>query len=576
MSSIIPETPHLFPLSRVSTDEQVAKSGHERQQQGLQRLSERFGLPLAPVMQLDGISGFKGDHVKDKTPLGLFIKAVSEGLVAEGSILVADDHSRLSRMEPTESSHLLTGILIKGVGVYFSNDDTLILKGEKNVELALMMSLWKFSEAHEASKQKQRFTYSHARGMAQRFLDNDSKAFRSGRPLAIKSMGAHPWWIDTGDGTVRKHKFYFKVAREITEKLLSGWGSYRVVDWLNENHPPPTTNMTKANSTKRDLKRWGQTMITRWVSGGRDALTGTRRLTFKDSGEEFVLDGYYPTVATLAEVKRIQKQKDARRGSQSSKHSSMLTGINVLKCGYCGYAMTSFIHRGKLRCKCNGGAVSASNCKSWGFNLSRLEDICCRLLVNHVWNGDAERVGTKTPLIKELSDSLDKVKARITETETAIIEGTVAISVIGPALEKLKGRQQIIEAELKELDAQSGATRLAVDDWKRWGEITPKILDLNEDELRTEVKELMRVSLAEIRCYRGEKERQQRIEIELRDGTSYQVWNYTNKVVLSDNALDGAIDFQAKAYHLYHWIELEYELEIKGKDIDWDKLESDF
>ncbi len=576
MDSIIPETAHLFPLSRVSTDEQVAKSGHERQQKGLKQLSKRFGLPLAPVMQLDGVSGFKGDHIKDKTPLGLFIRAVSEGLVAEGSILVADDHSRLSRMEPTESSHLLTGILIKGVGVYFANDDTLILKGEKNIELALMMALWKFSEAHEASKQKQRFTYSHARGMAQKFLDNDEKAFVSGKPLAIKSMGTHPWWIDTSDGTVRAHKLYFKVAREITDKLLAGWGSYRVVDWLNENHPPPTSNMTKARATKRDLNRWGQSMITRWVSGGRDALTGTRRLTFKDSGEEFVLDGYYPTVATLAEVRRIQEQKDARRGSQSSKHSSILAGINVLKCGYCGYAMTSYMHRGKLRCKCNGGAMSASSCKSWGFNLSRLEDVCCRLLVNHVWNGDAERVDTQTPLIKKLNDSLDKVKARIVETETAIIEGSVPVNVIGPVLEKMKDKQQSFEAELKELDAQSGAARLAVDDWERWEEISPKILALNEHGLRAEVKELMRVSLAEIKCYRGEKERQQRIEIELRDGTSYQVWNYANKVVLSDNALDGAVDFQAKAYHLFHWAELDYVLEIKDKDIDWDSIVSDY
>lgn len=576
MSGIIPKTPHLFPLSRVSTTQQALKSGHERQQQGLGKLAEKFGLPLAPVMQLDGISGFTGKHISDSTELGLFLKAVEEGLVAKGSILVCDDATRLSRMEIDDSSHLLTGIIRKGVGVYFSNDGTLLKKGDSGLQVALLVALIHFSEGHAASKQKQRFTYSYTRSMAEKFIAGSEYAFKDGRPVAIKSMGAHPWWIDTSDGTVREHKVYFSVAREVTEKLLSGWGSYRVVDWLNETYPPPITNMTKARATKRDLKRWGQTMITRWVSGGGDALTGTRRLTFKESGESFVLDGYYPSVATMAEVKRIQEQKDARRGSQSSKHSSILAGINVLKCGYCGFAMTSFMHRGKLRCKCNGGAVSASSCKSWGFNLSRLEDVCCRLLVNHVWNGDAERVDAETPLINELNDSLDKVKARVVETETAIIEGSVAVSVIGPALQKLKDRQQNIEAELKELDAQSGAVRLAVGDWERWEEISPKILDLNEHDLRDEVKELMRVSLAEIRCYRGEKERQQRIEIELKDGTNYQAWNYTNKVVLSDNALDGAIDFQAKAYHLNHWAELGYVLEIQGKDIDWDAIESDF
>ena len=180
------------------------------------------------------------------------------------------------------------------------------------------------------------------------------------------------------------------------------------------------------------------------------------------------------------------------------------------------------------------------------------------------------------PVINGLRNDLDIVKARIVEAETAIVDGSLAISILGPALERLKDKQQGFEAELKELNAQSGAARLAVDDWERWEEVSPKILDLHEHDLRAEVKELMRVSLAEIRCYRGEKERQQRIEIEMMDGTSYQVWNYANKVVLSDNALDGAIDFQAKAYHLFHWTELDYVLEIKDKDIDWDSIVSDY
>lgn len=581
MAGIIPDTPHLFPLSRVSSSDQVSKSGHERQQAGLTQLSERFELPLAPVMQLDGISAFKGEQIEDKTELGMFLKAVESGLVAKGSILVCDDATRLSRMEIDDSSHLLTGIIRKGVAVYFTNDDTLLKKGDRGLQVALLVALIHFSEGYAASKQKQRFTYSHARLMADRFLAKDAKAFVEGRAVAIKSMGSHPWWIDTSDGTVKAESYYFPIAREIIEKLLLGWGSYKVVDWLNATYSPPTTNMTKAKATKRDLTRWGQTMVTRFASGGAnngtsEALIGTRRLTFKESGESFVLDSYYPAVATLAEVQRIQEQRRAKRGSQSSKHSSLLTGINILKCGYCDYAMTSFIHRNKLRCKCNGGAMNAAACKSWGFNLSRLEDVCCRLLVNHVWHPKEETVSDNDEVLATANE-LDITKARIIEAEEAIVSGTTSISVIAPALEKLNQKQERLERELKQYVANSDDSRMIVDDWDRWEDLSPAILELDQHELRSEVKELLRLSLTTIKCFRGEKERQQRFEVVLKDGTQYEVWNYTNKVVLSANTLNTANDYQAKAYHLYHWNDGPgYTLEIEGTDIDWDKIESNF
>jgi hypothetical protein len=531
----------------------------------LEKLGQKFGLPIAAVMQLDGVSGFKGEHITDKTALGLFLMAVNDGLVAKGSILVADDATRLSRMEVDESSHLLTGIIRMGVGVYFTDSDTLLEKGGKGLQVSLLVALIHFSEGHTASKQKQRFTYKQAAGMAQAFINGDESAFIENRAVAIKSVGNHPWWIDCSDGTVRPHVRLFPVARKVVEMMLKGMGSYKVLAYLNEHHEPP-----KPSKAKSHKDQWTVTAITKFASRGTDALTGTRVLRLEHAHEfglrnEYVLDGYFPEVATLAEVKRIREQRKARTGSRSKTTSTLLAGINVMKCGYCGYAMTAFTHRKKLRAKCNGGGTGSSQCKAWGFNLSRLEDLCCRLLVNHVWL--PEQTVDQSNDEAEIQVQIDLVKQSISETNQVVIDGTASMITVAPVLEELNIKLSGLKEVLEQVVIKGQARSLNSGDFERWQNISPNILELDEVDLRSEIKELMRISLNQILCYRGEKERQQRFRIILKDGTEYTVWNYTNKVVLSSNALSGVSDYLDKEHHLYRWAggPKGYELEIESE-----------
>jgi vacuolar-type H+-ATPase subunit H len=560
-----PHTAHIYPLSRVSSTAQVERSGHKRQQTSLDKISEKFKLPLAPVMQLDGISGFTGKHIESNTALGIFLEAVESGAIAKGSILVCDDPSRLSRMEVDDSSHLLTGIIRKGVGVYFTNTDTLIKKGDANLQIALLTALIHFSEAHASSKQKQRFVYAHSRGMAQAFIQGDSEAFRDGMPLAIRSAGAHPWWIDISDGTVRPHKYYFPIAQEITNMMIEGVGAYKITDHLNENYTPPKTN----NSTQKiSNKGWGINIALRWASEGKqgntEALLGNRVFTLKDTGEEFRLDNYYPPVATYNDIKTIQAQRKARKGSTERKHSTLLCGIGILKCGYCGHSMVTHIIRGQQRIKCNGGSTKKSNCKAWSLPLNQLDDIACRLLASHVWKYPDS---SSTPKTDELELELERIKSRINETEDAILNGDVSIATIGPILEKLRQQETSLTDEIKESQEEH------LEPTSDWFEVTPRVLNTNEREIRSAAKEMFRRGIKEIKCFRGSCRKEFKYEITAMDNTKYSIEDQGSNVTVHIDPVPEDLDMLS--YHWYTWAEktkyrCKYSVTVTGVDFDED------
>lgn len=107
----------------------------------------------------------------------------------------------------------------------------------------LMMSLFLFSRANEESLTKQKRAFETTLKLIERH--------KSGQPTNIKSAGSTPFWIDaTGPNTVavKPHPIHFKAAKEAVRLLLSGWGNYRVTNYLNENSdifPPPSGKKTQ-------------------------------------------------------------------------------------------------------------------------------------------------------------------------------------------------------------------------------------------------------------------------------------------------------------------------------------------
>jgi DNA invertase Pin-like site-specific DNA recombinase len=102
---------------RFSTAEQLEGDSLRRQAQASAEYAKRKGLTLDTSLKPDkGISGF---HSRNRShgALGRFLKAVEDGSVKKGSVLIVESLDRLSRDEPDKAFELIMSILRSGISI---------------------------------------------------------------------------------------------------------------------------------------------------------------------------------------------------------------------------------------------------------------------------------------------------------------------------------------------------------------------------------------------------------------------------------------------------------------------------
>ncbi|WP_322789356.1 recombinase family protein [Paraburkholderia hospita] len=114
------------------------------------------GLTLDTSLSLrdEGLSAYHQKHVKTGA-LGLFLRAVEDGKVPPGSVLIVEGLDRLSRAEPILAQGQLSAIIGAGIRVVTAADDRQysreILKKDP---VGLVYSLLTMIRAHEESDTK--------------------------------------------------------------------------------------------------------------------------------------------------------------------------------------------------------------------------------------------------------------------------------------------------------------------------------------------------------------------------------------------------------------------------------------
>jgi hypothetical protein len=157
-------------------------------------IAARLGLPLGPAMVDKGLSGFRGDNLLRGT-LGTYLDRLKAGLVPEGDVIGLDEWSRLTRLPLDESSHLLTGLIRAGVGIYVRKTGTLISRAVVNGHagsMNLAMALIYLEQAHRESETKSRY---NRVTIAKRHADAAAKG-------DIRSKQT-PAWLEVTGGTYK-------------------------------------------------------------------------------------------------------------------------------------------------------------------------------------------------------------------------------------------------------------------------------------------------------------------------------------------------------------------------------------
>jgi DNA invertase Pin-like site-specific DNA recombinase len=143
---------------RFSTPEQMVGDSFRRQTQLASDYAARHGLELDTELTLRdlGVSAFRGRNARTGA-LGAFLKAIDDGMVPEGSLLLVENLDRVTRQDPWDAMPTFQSIINAGVTIVTLQDGKSYSREELRANpMRIMESLFVMIRANEESATKAR------------------------------------------------------------------------------------------------------------------------------------------------------------------------------------------------------------------------------------------------------------------------------------------------------------------------------------------------------------------------------------------------------------------------------------
>lgn len=146
----------VYSYLRFSDPKQSTGSSTDRQLAYAEKWASEHGLQLDSSLTLrdEGLSAYHQQHIKSGA-LGVFLRAVEDGRVPHGSVLIVEGLDRLSRAEPIQAQAQLAQIVNAGITVVTASDGKAYSRTRlKENPMDLVYSLLVMIRAHEESDAK--------------------------------------------------------------------------------------------------------------------------------------------------------------------------------------------------------------------------------------------------------------------------------------------------------------------------------------------------------------------------------------------------------------------------------------
>ena len=319
----------VYSYIRFSTPEQAAGHSLQRQMDYARKYAEDNDLILDESLTLrdEGLSAYHQHHLKNGA-LGIFLKAVDEGKVLPGSVLILEGLDRLSRAKPIRSQALLSQIIEAGITVVTASDNK-VYDSESLSEnpMDLVYSLLVMIRAHEESATK-------AKRVKQAFRSQIHQWLHTGKGPIIRLGREHFWHrINSNGDRYELIPDKVEVVKLILSKFKKGYGLTRLCHYLNSNKVLGKDN-------------WQQKPVKGIITSR--ALVGEKVVTLDD--ETFKIRNYYPPILSEDEYMSIIGIFKTRAPTKSQrKVVSLITGMQLSYCGYCNKSLNAknYMYRGK-------------------------------------------------------------------------------------------------------------------------------------------------------------------------------------------------------------------------------------
>ncbi|SDR20330.1 Site-specific DNA recombinase [Paraburkholderia tuberum] len=221
--------PRVYSYLRFSDPKQASGSSAERQQEYAARWAAERELALDATLSLrdEGLSAYHHRHVRQGA-LGVFLRAVEDGQVSAGSVLVVEGLDRLSRAEPIQAQAQLAQIINAGITVVTASDGREYNRERLKAQpMDLVYSLLVMICAHEESDTKSKRVKAAIRRHCQGWI---AGTWRS--PIRV---GKDPQWVrESGDGRFELIPERANAVRLVIQMFRQGNGAVHVVRELSE------------------------------------------------------------------------------------------------------------------------------------------------------------------------------------------------------------------------------------------------------------------------------------------------------------------------------------------------------
>lgn len=310
----------VYSYRRWSDPRQQAGSSADRQAAYAEKWASDHGLVLDTALSMldAGLSAYSGANIK-KGALGAFLRAIENGQIAPGSVLIVEGLDRLSRAEPLDAQAQLTQIINAGITVVTASDGQQYSRESlKANPMGLIYSLLVMIRANEESETKAVRVKAAIRRLCEQW--------QTGAYRGVIRNGKDPKWVEYRDGAWHLIPHRVEAVRVVIDLFKRGHGSLAIVDQLKAAAMSVSDRPTTASHLYKLMRL--------------PALVGVKVLVV--DGVEYRLDDYYPAVLTQAEYDELQVElKQRRRVKGDSGVVGIITGLGIARCAYCGSSMAS-------------------------------------------------------------------------------------------------------------------------------------------------------------------------------------------------------------------------------------------
>ncbi|HKR40082.1 MAG TPA: recombinase family protein [Paraburkholderia sp.] len=477
-TELAPQPPRVYSYLRFSSPQQAKGNSIARQSEYAREWAAKRGFELddSLTMRDEGLSAFKGTHIK-RGALGVFLEAVEQGLVPQGSVLIVESLDRLSRAEPIIAQNLLTSIVMSGITIVTTGDTPTEYNREtvKQNPGILFMALGTAMRAHEESSTKSDRVRKSYRSKCERWIKGEYRGL-VGSPRRIDAQGkvvkgTDPIWVLYSEETKRLElvKEKAETMLRVIELYKAGFGSVEITRRLNAEGMSISDNRPTIRIHK---------LIT------YPALKGDKVVVA--DGKEYTLKGYYPPLMDEPEFEALQLLVGKRVRKGKGEVPAVLTGLKLCRCGYCGEFMSGQTltttmadgtkHRNFRRLRCGSYSLRAKECRGGAsctavpIELAVMRFCANQMNLDHLFSGNDK----SNPLMRQLSAkraALAKTELKLQAIKDEMLNGDGMPSMFREVVRELEANRRTLTQAItkleRELSISSTSRPAPAEEWTR-------------------------------------------------------------------------------------------------------------